>query len=84
MNWPLSWRGLACADPLLSRLCRARIGDRVGIGEGEIEGYEEIRFRWKDSGFVGRIQVSLQRNQVSLEGFRFGRLRCKYGVMVVA
>ena len=56
---------------------------------------EGIRFRWKESGFVGRNQVSLEgirfrwkesgfvgRNQVSLERIRFCRLGCKYGMRV--
>ena len=44
---------------LLSRLCQIRIDE----GEREYEGkqvlIEGIRFRWKESGFVGKNQVSL-------------------------
>ena len=68
----------------MSRLCQVRIGDGVRIGEGEMNITKEIKFRWKESGFVGRNQVSLERirfrwkesgfvgrNQVPLEGIRF-------------
>ena len=58
---------------------------------------EEIRFRWKESGFDRRNQVSMEgirfcwkeagfdrRNQVLLEGIKFRQLSCKYGVMAMA
>ena len=52
---------------LLSRLCRVRIEGRVMI-EGMVMRNMGCaggsRFRWKESGFGGR-------NQVSMEGIRF-------------
>jgi hypothetical protein len=55
-------------DGRVIRSTRCREGIRFSL--------EGIRFRWKESGFVGR-------NQVSLEGIRFRWLRCEYGVIML-